>query len=178
MLQHLPVRLTPHWCCFWRETECQGLKLLISIKVAFKMLKQDNFLAYRLWIVEKVEVLSRTLVFVIILDIVKVKHIWVEYDSGLIVKKYSIRPIPHLIPDPVFAWKINILNDKIIASLYQSFYREIEAWSRLYFSSNLLLLLLFLCRGLIIYIISVLFCFNSPLIIRNRSLVTTSLNDW
>lgn len=148
MLEHLAVGLTPHWCSFRGEAECQWLKLLISVKVAFEMLKEDHFLAYHWWIVEEVQVLSRTLVllFRMILDIVKVKHIWVQNYSGLIVKKNSIRSIPHLIPDPVFAWKIYILNDEIIARLNQSVYWEIEAWSRLYFSSDLLLLFWFLYR--------------------------------
>ena len=48
------VGLRSFWSTFFREIELEWLELLVSIEIALEVLKQDNFLVYRFWIVEEV----------------------------------------------------------------------------------------------------------------------------
>lgn len=89
-----------------REVKLEGLKLLVAIEVAFKVLQENNFLVNRLRVVEEIEVrdlvshaLRRLSVAVELrlllgaLDVVKVEQIGVQDDLCAIVEEHTVRAV-------------------------------------------------------------------------------------
>jgi hypothetical protein len=69
-----------------------GLELLIAIKVALEMLKQDHLLAYLLGVGEEVQVRHEVLSVPIArsLDVVKVEAVGVKDDLGGVVEEDAV----------------------------------------------------------------------------------------
>ena len=89
-----------------REVELEGLKLLVAIEVALKVLQENNFFVNRLRVVEEIEVrdlvghaLRRLSIAIELrlllgaLDVVKVEQVGVQDDLGAIVEEHTVRAV-------------------------------------------------------------------------------------
>ena len=97
------VAVLPLWGVLLREVELEGLKLLVAIEVALKVLQENNFLVNRFRVVEEIEVrdlvshaLRRLSVAIELrlllgaLDVVKVEQVGVQDDLCAIVEVFEV----------------------------------------------------------------------------------------
>lgn len=100
------VAVLPLWGVLLREVELEGLKLLVAIEVALKVLQENNFLVNRFRVVEEIEVrdlvshaLRRLSVAIELrlllgaLDVVKVEQVGVQDDLCAIVEEHTVRAV-------------------------------------------------------------------------------------
>jgi len=114
----------------FREIEFERLELLITVKVTFEMLKEYDFLVYRLWVVEEIKLIDlvgqafRGLSVVIhdglllgALNVVKVELVGVQDDLGAVIEEHSIRAVGEHVTESVLRREVNELGHKFRAWL-------------------------------------------------------------